>query len=313
MTDQFAKDVEKGLSAKPKTLPSKYFYDAKGDKLFQDIMASEEYYLTDAEYNVFETHASEILDLFKSEKFRLIEFGAGDGYKTKVLVKYFLENGANFSYRPIDISGSVLKQLTSNFQSEFPALDISPVKDDYFKALDQLNHEDTSKKVILFMGSNIGNFTDTEAVAFLHHIRDFMNQGDLLMVGMDLKKDPNTIINAYNDKAGVTSDFNLNLLDRINRELGGHFDRDEFYHYPTYNPVSGITASYLISRKEQNVAIDALNVSFHFKAHEPIHMEISRKYNEEDIEYIAGLSGFEVIKNLYDTERRFVDSIWSKV
>ena len=307
---QFAEDVEKGLSSNPKKLSSKYFYDARGDELFQQIMNLDEYYLTNAEKNVFETHADEMLELFDGQRFRLIEFGAGDGFKTKVLLKHFLENHANFIYRPIDISGNVLEQLVADLEGMWPDLEISAVQDDYFKALDRLNHEDTSKKVILFMGSNIGNFSDSEAVSFLHHIRDFMNPGDLLMVGMDLKKDPAIILDAYNDKQGVTREFNLNLLDRINRELGGHFDRSKFIHYPTYDPVTGITASYLISLEDQTIAIDEIGTSFFFRAYEPIHMEISRKYSISDIENIASLAGFRVVQHFFDSKKLFVDTVW---
>ena len=307
---QFAEDVEKGLSSSPKKLSSKYFYDARGDELFQQIMKLDEYYLTNAEKDVLETHADEMLELFDGERFRLIEFGAGDGLKTKILLRHFLENHANFTYRPIDISGNVLDQLVSDLETRWPELEINAVQDDYFRALDRLNHEDTSKKVILFMGSNIGNFSDSEAISFLHHIREFMNPGDLLMVGMDLKKDPSIILSAYNDKQGITREFNLNLLDRINRELGGHFNREKFLHYPTYNPVTGITASYLISLEDQTVAIDEIGTSFFFKAYEPILMEISRKYSIPDIENIANLAGFRVLQHFLDSNSLFVDSVW---
>jgi L-histidine Nalpha-methyltransferase len=221
MDEQFAADVLEGLSATPKYLLSKYFYNEPGDRLFQKIMELDEYYLTKAEYDIFENRKSELLDYFSADgqRFDLIEFGAGDGYKTRVLIEYFLRERAQFTYVPIDISENVLNELTTMLAGKFPALQINPMNDDYFHALEELNKVDFDRKVILFLGSNIGNFREKAAIPFLSHIAADMSAADRLLIGFDLKKDPEIILAAYNDCQGVTRDFNLNLLRGSMRNL----------------------------------------------------------------------------------------------
>ena len=163
----------------------------------------------------------------------------------------------------------------------------------------------------MFLGSNIGNFTRLTAVQFLHQLQSALNPGDMVMIGFDLKKDPAKIMAAYNDKEGVTSAFNLNLLSRINREFGGDFKANNFLHTPYYDPVSGECRSYLISTKEQTVHIDGLNMQVHFKAWEAIHMEISTKFDVEGIHKLAKTSGFNIEANFFDEKRWFVDTVWS--
>ena len=219
--DQFLEDVLFGLNSKPKKLSSKYFYDKKGDELFQQIMALDEYYLTRAEYEIFKTNKQEILEIFQSEnsEFRLIEFGAGDGYKTKLLLEHFILSQAVFEYKPIDISQNALDKLKIDLNGNIPKLNMTAEQGDYFQVLKKLPRLDHKKNVVLFLGSNIGNFTLDEVESFLTNIRNKIHIGDLLFLGLDLKKDPEKIRAAYNDKQGVTRDFNLNLLDRINKEL----------------------------------------------------------------------------------------------
>ena len=310
--NQFAEDVREGLSSEPKYLHSKYFYDEIGDSLFQQIMCLDEYYLTDCELEIFNTQKDEILSHFSQGNgvFDLIEFGSGDGYKTKILLEYFIENKVKFNYLPIDISRGVLESLTYDLKKNLPALDIHPICDDYFHALEELNKVDFNKKVILFLGSNIGNFRGDDAIPFLKHIQADMKENDQLFIGFDLKKDPQVILDAYNDKKGITREFNYNLLDRINKELGGNFNRDKFNHYPTYNPVTGETKSYLISMERQTIWIDRLAQSFSFKKWEPVFMEVSQKYSLKDIKHLANYSGFKVEKNFYDKRKYFADSLW---
>lgn len=311
VTNQFARDVLKGLSATPKSLSSKYFYDETGDRIFQEIMNLEEYYLTKSEYETLKTYQHQILDLFKSgsPRFNLVEFGAGDGYKTKVLLECFLNAGVDFRYRPIDISGNVLQILESSLEEEFPSLEVEGIQNEYMKALDELENGDT-KNVVLFLGSNIGNFRQSQAISFLQGLYNGLNDGDLLFVGFDLKKDPEVILNAYNDKSGVTSAFNFNLLTRINRELKGNFDLTAFKHFPTYDPLTGTTTSYLVSTKKQTVEI--MDTGIEFDAWEPIHMEISQKYGMKDIESLATQAGFSIIRNFYDSKNYFTNSVWKK-
>ncbi len=307
---QFAKDIAEGLAQTPKKLSSKYFYDEKGDELFQQIMGMEEYYLTDCEHEILSTYRADLLRDITSKRFDLIELGAGDGMKTKVLLRYFLQQKANFRYVPIDISGNILAELEGALADEMPVLEVSPVQGDYFKSLKQIPHVPNTQKVVLFMGGNIGNLDMEEASVFLRVLASHLHKGDLLMIGFDLKKDPKIILDAYNDKQGITKAFNLNLLDRINNELGGNFNIANFKHWPTYNPLTGATKSYLISTKEQKVDIEAIGKSFHFDAYEAIDMELSQKYSLTDIQNLAAKSGFTVKKNYTDERNYFVDSLW---
>ncbi len=308
----FADDVLRGLSATPKFLSSKYFYDDEGSRLFQEIMKLPEYYLTRAEFEIFSTRTKEIFAAFteKSKSFDLIELGAGDGTKTAVLIDYFLKQTADFSYLPIDISQEAIDFLTGKFKNEFPHLSMNAKTGDYFRILETLKTESKRAKIILFLGSNIGNFSKAQAQDFFRQLRGVMNENDLLFVGFDLQKDPRVILQAYDDAQGVTAAFNLNLLTRINRELGANFNTNDFSHYAVYRPVECAARSFLISRRAQTVSVEALNKSFEFAAWEPIFMEISQKYNQEMIGDLALASGFLATQNFFDERKFFVDSLW---
>lgn len=313
MNNIFAEDVRIGLSSSPKYLLSKYFYNQKGDKLFKQIMALDEYYITNSEFEIFNSSKEGFLKLFNPQNglgFQIIEFGAGDGQKTKVLLKHFLKEAAKFKYIPIDISGNALKSLAEDLKNNFPQLEVDGIQDDYFKALKKLNLEGNIRKVVLFLGSNIGNFPNGQAIDFLKKLSFNLSEEDLVMIGFDLKKDPSTILSAYDDKEGVTREFNLNLLERINQELGGKFDLNTFKHFPSYDPVSGALKSYIISRIRQTVSIEALDQEFNFLPWEPIATELSQKFNMVDVENLAIKSGFRIKENYYDSNSYFVDSIW---
>ena len=314
MDKQFALDVQKGLTSTPKALSSKYFYDKKGDALFQQIMKLEEYYPTRCEYEIFDTYKNDWLHLFQStgKPFQLIEFGAGDGFKTKVLLDAFTETESNFQYVPIDISKNVLNILEKDLQQRYPNLDIQSINDDYFKALDRLENNTTHRKVILFLGSNIGNFSQDEAISFLTQIQKRLSKDDLILIGIDLKKNPETILSAYNDKKGVTKEFNLNLLARINHELTANFDLDKFIHAPIYNPLNGEAQSYLVSIEEQNVFIECIGETIHFEAWEAIHTEISKKYSINGISNLLEKAGMKLVKHYFDEKRYFLDTVWKK-
>jgi len=227
---QFAEDVLKGLSSSPKQLSSRYFYDDEGSRLFMEIMKLPEYYPTRAEMKIFTEQKAEICEAFTegSDAIDLIELGAGDGTKTSVLIEHLLATGVDFQYEPIDISQEANDALEKRFKEKFPDLRIDPHTGDYFKILGSLEKDNGRRKVILFLGSNIGNFLRDNAVAFFRSLRDVMNENDRLFVGFDMQKDPRTIVAAYDDKQGVTAEFNLNLLRRINRELGADFNLDNF-------------------------------------------------------------------------------------
>ncbi len=308
----FAADILKGLSAEPKFLSSKYFYDDEGSRLFQQIMALPEYYLTRAEFEIFQTQTNEIFAAFTemNKSFDLIELGAGDGTKTAVLIDYFLKQSTDFTYMPIDISQEAIDALTAKFDAEFPRLLMTPKTGDYFRILETLKTETEKRKIILFLGSNVGNFSREQAVAFFRNLRGVMNERDLLFVGFDLQKDPRVILNAYDDAQGITAQFNLNLLARINRELDADFRLQKFSHYAVYRPTECAARSFLVSRERQTVHIKTLDKSFDFKAWEPIFMEISQKYNLEMIEDLAHASGFQTAKNFFDSQNYFADSLW---
>jgi L-histidine N-alpha-methyltransferase len=314
-TDQFLEDVKEGLSGSPKFLSSKYFYDREGDRLFQQIMELDEYYLTDCEYEIFSLYKQELLEQFESncDRFHLIEFGAGDAYKTKVLISHFLQKKAGFVYNPIDISSNVIRSLVEDLGSEFPGLSIDPLNLDYFEAVEAINRKDTCKKVVLFLGSNIGNFSMEEAVEFFTGLGGNLQKGDQILTGFDLRKDPQVILAAYNDSSGITREFNLNLLKRINRDLDADFDPEAFYHYPVYDPLGGAARSYLISRKQQEVKIKAVPMLVKFNESEPIYMEISQKYSLDDINGFAVKSGFKQIRNFFDNRKYFTNSLWEKL
>ncbi|MEM0940964.1 MAG: L-histidine N(alpha)-methyltransferase [Bacteroidota bacterium] len=304
----FLTDVLEGLRSKNKQLSSKYFYDAKGDKLFQRIMCLQEYYLTSKELEIFETHKSAILkEMSKGDPFRIIELGAGDGLKTKVLLRYFQEKNIDFTYTPVDISGNVLEILEENLLREIPDLKIESYKGDYFDALSEIGEGD-EKDIVFFLGSNVGNFSGDEAEGFIAKLHAFLNPGDLLFMGVDLKKDPSIILSAYNDSQGVTTEFNLNLLDRINYELGADFDKNQFLHYPYYNPQTGECRSYLISKKAQIVTINDQEI--HFRPWEAIFMEVSKKYDEVQLKELSYVTGFTPIKTFTDSQKWFADVLW---
>jgi L-histidine Nalpha-methyltransferase len=307
---EFADDVARGLVAKPKSLCCKYLYDERGSRLFKQIMELEEYYPTRCELEIMENYKAEIAALVGDVDFTLVELGAGDGLKTKILLNSFLEKGLQFRYVPIDISESALKGLTTEVQTAFCGLSVRGLATDYFAGLKWLSRMNHRRNVVLFLGSNIGNFDPSEAETFLKHLRNSMNDGDFAFIGFDLKKDMETMVRAYNDSRGVTAQFNMNILRRINEELGGNFDLGLFEYYSTYNPHTGAVESFLISRQKQKVSIQACLRTFSFDEWEPIHTESSYKFRESDFTNLAERSSFEVKANFYDTRRFFANSLW---
>lgn len=306
----FAKDVMEGLSSFPKRIPSRYFYDDEGSHLFEEIMKLEEYYPTRCETEIFNRYKDEILQLANGSRFLLVDLGAGDAAKTRILLSHFQEKAAHFSYVPIDISQDILEQLLEEFDNDYPELDVQGVVAEYFQALDWLRQNEEARKLVLFMGGNIGNFRKEAAPDFLKRMNSVLHPGDLLLIGIDLKKDPRTILRAYDDAEGVTARFNYNLLNRINRELGADFDLAQWNHYPTYDPQTGEVESYLVSHKEQDVYIKALDTAFSFEAFESIHTEYSCKYNLREINELSTQCGFKVIRHFFDARGYFTDSLW---
>ena len=311
MKEQFITDVKAGLSRSPKRLSSKYFYDKRGDELFMQIMALPEYYLTRAEKEIFTQQSSEmigLLDVKKDVFFELIELGAGDGSKTKSLLSELLEQGFQFEYFPVDISDNVLDHLESNLRQELPELVIKPQHKDYFESLGELKNTH-HPKVVLYLGSNLGNLPDKLAAQFMYDLGSNLVAGDMLLLGLDRLKSKEIVAPAYNDSQGVTRGFNLNLLQRINTELGANFNLQNFVHTPEYSEETGIAASSLQSTCAQDVTVSELGETFHFEQGEKIHLEISRKYNDEILQDILKDTDFSIIGELRDSNDYFSDYV----
>ena len=312
--DRFSKDVHEGLNNAQKQLPSKYFYDTKGDALFQQIMDMPEYYLTRAEHEIFSKKTSILIDSINvcaQSHFELIELGAGDGTKTKELLQALCLKKYSFDYLPVDISNNTLNILEKNIKRSLPNLSLKKQCGDYFHMLSSLK-SDKHQKVVLFLGSNIGNMDDDDAKSFMNALSDTLNPGDTIVLGVDLKKDKSIILPAYNDEKGITKAFNLNLLSRINNELGGNFKTTNFEHTPEYLESEGIAKSYLTSKIEQTIHIEKTGHNYTFKEGERIYTEMSRKYDDNIIEKITENSGFTITNKISDSNNYFSDYILIK-
>lgn len=313
MEKTFAEEVEEGLTASPKFLSSKYHYDDEGSRIFQEIMAMPEYYLTNCEMDIMINKA---VDIYKAtgfkQHFNIIELGAGDGAKTQEFLRNLLAVNVNFTYVPIDISQEAIDLLVERINKALPNLKMNPQVGDYFEVMDKIEAEENCPNLVLFLGSNIGNFKPEWALDLFQHFNKHMRSGDKLLVGFDLMKNPNLIRNAYFDAQGITARFNLNVLTRINRELGGNFDVGQFDFYSYYNPENGNVKSYLYSKAEQDVSIKETGKTFHFKKDECIWMELSKKYSLEGIEKLGTAAGFRLQQHFFDSKGYFSDSLYTK-
>lgn len=310
MDSQFVKDIIAGLSSTPKTLPSKYFYDEVGDALFVKIMHSKDYYLTRAEFEIFSQLTDELVEALQlnGSHFDLVELGAGDGIKTIELLKGLRKH--DFTYRPIDISSNTLKILKNRVQSELPDLAIETLEGEYFQALDSIKGK--GQKVILFLGSNLGNMQDELATDFLNQLSEAMDLGDKILMGLDLKKSKDIILPAYNDRDGYTRDFNLNLLQRINEELEADFDLSQFEHTPEYDEENGIARSFLQSKTCQQVVLKKADRIIEMEAGEKIQTEVSRKYDEQILEKLLEGTNLKIKRFFFDCQKLFTDVLLEK-
>lgn len=307
---ELAQHVADGLRRTPKALSSMYFYDDAGSRLFQQIMGLPEYYPTRAEFAIFREHGAAIAAALSPAggDFALVELGAGDGAKTKLLLRELLAAGTPFTYAPVDISAGAMTGLVDALTQELPSLKVEPVVEDYATALTQLRTWPGSKAV-LFLGSNIGNFGPAERLDFLRQLAAPLAPADRLLIGFDLQKDPRRIRAAYDDAQGVTAAFNLNLLTRLNRELGADFDLAHWQHYTDYSPLNGAVRSFLVSTRAQPVRVDALDETFDFAAWEVIHTENSYKFTLPQIEALAAEAGLRVVKFFTDPATDFADVV----
>ncbi len=309
---ELALSVLEGLSSRPKSLPSRLFYDDKGSKLFQQIMELEEYYPTRCEAEILEKYAAEITEHASGAKFNLVELGCGDGAKTVKLLDSLINKKIEFNFVPLDISRAAVEFLLGNLEKRYGEIpfEVKGLVAEYFQGLSWLTDNASERNMVLFLGSNIGNFNKPTALRFLRHLWHSLNDGDLVLIGYDLKKDLDILYDAYNDKKGVTKEFNFNVLDRINSLLGANFERKNFQHQGLYNVQTGAMESYLISQSKHIVTIEEVGKTFNFEPWEAIHMEYSYKYLESDIESLASSTGFEILKNFKDSKGYFVDSLW---
>jgi L-histidine Nalpha-methyltransferase len=282
----FAHDVIAGLSARPKQLSPKYFYDELGAQLFEEITRLPEYYPTRCELAILATHAAEIAKRVPADA-ALIEFGSGSTRKARMLLD---AASAIAAYVPVDISSEMLRQEAAELRRDYPRLTVLPVEADFTKPF-QLPHGIAARPHVgFFPGSTIGNFEPFAAAAFLNHAALMLGAGSTLIIGFDLVKDVHVLNAAYNDAAGVTARFNLNLLERINRELGGNFNLGAFCHQAFYNTERRRIEMHLASRKRQKVRVAGR--SFEFRAGETIHTENSYKYTLESFSAMARGSGW---------------------
>lgn len=333
--EQFAFDVMKGLSSEKKFLHFKYLYDKEGSYLFEKICEQPEYYPTRTEAALIEECSPRIADLFAEKDVNeeaccdncgvsVIELGSGSSTKTRILLREILKKNNRVYYFPIDISSAMLKETESKLSLEFPQLYVEGIPHDYGYGLKKVNKiivnaNDNKKsrtrttttiprrKLVLFLGSSIGNFEPRESISFLRMLRGEMTvaTGDLLLVGFDLHKDKDVLDAAYNDKQGITAKFNLNLLRRINAELQGQFNLNKFTHTAFYDEQLRRVEMHLTSTIDQEVYIGRLNKSFRFKQDERIHTEYSYKYDISKIAEIAKKSGFVIREWFMDDKRWF--------
>ena len=300
----FAEDAAAGLSAQPKRLNSKYFYDAVGSALFDAIMQLPEYYLTRAETEILREWGWEIVRAL-GNPVEFVELGSGSAAKTRILIEEALRVQRALRYSPIDISTDALRASAGALVESYPGLRVCGYAADYFSILETQYLRRAEKMLFMFMGSNIGNYRPYDAVALLARIAGCLKPEDGLLLGADLKKEPRELIRAYDDDAGVTAAFNKNVLARMNRELGADFEVKRFEHVVEFDDATGGVHSYLRSSSAQTVTLAATNTVVHFEAGERIHTESAYKYTVEGIAEIARAAGLNVARTWFDGARRF--------
>ena len=296
---EFAEAVIDGLSAKRKSLPCRFFYDARGSELFEEITQLAEYYPTRAESSILAEHAREMAAGIADGSV-LIEFGSGSSRKTEMLLSALPRLRA---YIPIDVSSTALDEAKRRLQARFPSLDVWPIVGDFSGPIEIRPDLATCPRTGFFPGSTIGNLGPSEAVDLLVHMRKTLATGGQLIIGVDLKKDPRTLVRAYNDERGMTAEFNLNLLARINREIEPAFDLKGFRHRAIYDPVTGRIEMHLVSVKAQTVAL--LGRIFYFRAGETIHTENSYKYTVDEFQVLCRKAGWRANRVWTDSAALF--------
>jgi len=302
----FLADVLAGLGRSPRSLPSSWFYDAHGSRLFQWITNLPDYYLTRVERRILEAHGEAIAAPFTGAPCTVVDLGAGDGHKTLLLLRRLAERAPALAYAPVDVSPAALGEAAARVRQALPAAAVMPVRATYVEALERLGG--SGKKLVLFLGSSIGNLEHAEALAFLRALRAALRPGDHVLVGFDLVKPLPLLQRAYDDPQGVTRAFNLNLLARMNRELSADFDLGAFRHRATWDPKRPAMESWLESQRRQTVHVGGR--AFTLEAGERIHTEISCKYTGGAISALAEGAGFAEADRFQDPRAWFADALW---
>ena len=300
--DNFAEDVRKGLTAEKKYLLPKYFYDDMGSELFEKICSTHEYYVTRTEAEILKMYSDEIVSVNCNKK-HLTELGSGSSVKTKYIIDSFIKAKESIHYMPIDVSDIIISS-SQNLAKDTSGLKVTGFISEYEKGLSFISEIYDEPKMVMFLGSSIGNFDFLHSVKFVSFIRSKMKKSDSLLIGFDMKKDINVLNAAYNDKAGYTAGFNLNLLKRINTELCGHFDLSKFEHRAFFNPERSRMEMHLVSLEEQDVLIESMGESIHFKKGEDIYTESSYKFTRDMISDIGWFSNLK-LSNIWQDEKRY--------
>jgi dimethylhistidine N-methyltransferase len=303
LRDDFARAVRDGLTRRPKALPCRWLYDERGSLLFERICELPEYYLTRAETEILRAHADELAARTAAGT-SLVELGSGSARKTRLLVEALLARHGRLRYLPVDISRSMLRTSALALLGDYPGLEVTAVAAEYRAGLRALR-DDGTRKLILWLGSNVGNFARDDAARFLQRLSAQLSADDRLLVGIDLRKPRLELERAYDDAAGVTARFNLNLLERINRELGGRFDLTAFRHQARYDDVAGRVDLALVSERDQEVTVGALGLTCTFVSGEALHTESSHKYSLDEIDGLAHAANLAVEAQWLDSRRRF--------
>jgi len=310
--EQFAQAVMEGLSRKPKRLPSWLIFDNRGSDIFTEITQLSGYHPAQCEFEIFQAYKQTITDLLEKTEFRVIELGAGDGGKTQILLKHFIQNQLTFEYVPIDISEGAVKNLVIALESKFSqsGMSVMGLAADYFDGLRTMSQQSNRRNLVLFLGSTIGNMELPSAQQFVQKLRESLGVGDYVMIGFDLMKHPKALYAAYNDSTGMFEKFNLHLLDVLNNKLGANFVKEWYVQQGQYNPRTHAVESFIYSTREQLVSLATLKKTFSFDAWEAMQTEHSYKYTIAEIEMLAVKSGYRIVTHLFDANKHFVNSIW---
>ncbi|MDJ0595657.1 MAG: L-histidine N(alpha)-methyltransferase [Pleurocapsa sp. MO_226.B13] len=296
-------DLINGLESTPKSIPPRYFYDRQGSQLFEQICQLPEYYPTRTEASILENYAVEIAD--KTQAIELIELGSGSSTKTRFLLDAYQSLATPLYYTPIDVSDSILKSSAEQLLKDYPQLKIQGKVATYTQALQQISTYSLGKRIIIFLGSSIGNFQPSECDRFLDTVNAALNLGDYFLLGIDLQKNIKILETAYNDAQGITAAFNLNMLQHLNNRFQGNFNLDLFKHFSIYNTTQHQIEMYLISQKSQFMTLKSLNLTLEFNPEEAILTEISRKFNLQQMEQYLGRHNLAVIKTYTDPQQWF--------